>query len=86
MFDATYLTHTRATRYVKEPLKVKSNTELAKASIRFSLPGLIEKIDEQVINKIFTHSLSGFSNYAKSHFISLYNPLCDIKNCYVCQK
>ena len=86
MFDATYLTHTRATRHVKEPLKVTSNTELAKASIRFSLPGLIEKIDEKVINKISTHSLSGFSNYAKSHFISRYNPVCDIKNCYVCQK
>ena len=86
MFNAIFPTHNYATRQRKKPVPTKCKTQTAQASIRYSLPKAIPKIHENVMNKISTHSFSGFSNYAKKHFISLYNPTCEIDNCYICNR
>ena len=83
MFDAIYPTHSYATRQREQPVLIRSKTQAAQATIRYSLPIAIQKINVNVMNKIDTHSFSGFTNYAKSHLISLYNSLCEKKLLYM---
>ena len=41
---------------------------------------------ECITEKLYTNSLSGFSNYMKNYYIRNYNENCVIENCYICQK
>ena len=84
MFDVVYPSHNYATRQRNQPMLAGCRTKLAEASIRHSLLSAISKISDNVTNKISTHSLSGLTNYAKSFFISQYNPVCAIEDCYIC--
>ena len=84
MFEATYPTHNHETRQIGQPILAGCISKLAETTIRFSLPSTISEIDENIMNKIHTHSFSGFSNYAKSIFIDKYNSVCMEQNCYVC--
>ena len=84
MFDVMYPSHNYATRQRGQPLVAGCRTKLAEAAIRYSLPSAISKMNENITNKILTHSISGLSNYAKHFFISQYNPVCLIENCYIC--
>ena len=84
MFDVTYPSHNYETRQRNQPVLTGCRTKLAEASIRYSLPSMISKLDANITNKVSTHSLIGLSNYAKSFFISQYNPICEIENCYIC--
>ena len=86
MFDATYLSHDYPTRHRDQPLLAQSKKKHTESSIRFSLPSTISELDENILNKIATHSLSGCSNYAKSFFIGRYNPVCQEQNCYICNR
>ena len=84
MFDVIYPSHNYSTRQRGQPVLAGSRTKLAEASIRYSLPSVISEINENVLNKISTHSLSGLANYAKSFFIGQYDPVCNKENCYIC--
>ena len=86
MFDDIYLSHNYPTRHGEEPMSAMCKSKLAEASIRYSLKPSISEINENVTNKITTHSLSGLSNYAKSFFIGQYNPICEEINCYICKR
>lgn len=84
MFDTIYPSHDYPTRISEQPVTARSKTETAKNSIRYSLPAQILQTPANILDKISTHSFLGFTNYAKLHFISLYNPLCSDANCYIC--
>ena len=86
MFDSIYPTHNYATRLREQPIIARCNTVVAKNTIRYTLPGEISNTPINILDKISTHSFYGFSNYAKSYFISQYNPTCFIENCYICNK
>ena len=53
-------------------------------SIRFIIPSIYNSIPLCIKDKINTHSLHGFSRYAKNFFISKYTLECTIENCYIC--
>ena len=55
-----------------------------KNCIRFHIPNVINNIPIQVIEKVDTHSLSGFSHYVKLYLIAQYPLECFIQNCYIC--
>ena len=55
-----------------------------KNCVRFNVPNLINNLPENVREKIFTHSLGGFSHYLKKYLISKYPSECTIVNCYIC--
>ena len=38
-----------------------------------------------VIGKVYTHSIQGVTSYAKAYFVSNYQTVCTIRECYVCQ-
>ena len=84
MFEVTYPSHNYETRQRDQPMIAGCRTKLAEASLRYLLPVTIPKLNENVLNKIYTHSPTGLSNYAKSFFISQYDPVCVIENCYIC--
>ena len=63
----------------------KTRTRLADSSIRQVIPRLINDTPHFIIDKIYTHSLQGFTSYIKQYFINSYNINCNILNCYICQ-
>ena len=62
------------------------NHTFAQLNIRHSVIQTVNNMPDNVIDKIRTHNLKGFSNYAKNYFISTYETTCEIANCYVCQQ
>ena len=84
MFDVMYPSHRYSTRQRGQPLLAGCRTKLAESAIRYSLPATISQMTGNIINKISTHSITGLANYAKSNFISQYDPVCVIENCYIC--
>jgi hypothetical protein len=75
--------HTRQSTFLHVPRK---NTELGKKSLCYSLPILVNSQPKVIVQKATTHSLHGFSVYAKNLFISNYKSDCLLENCYICQK
>ena len=75
--------NTRQSSYLHVPRK---NTELGKKSLCYSLPVLVNSQPKCIVEKVETHSLHGFSFYAKNVFISSYKSQCTKQNCYICQK
>ena len=49
------------------------------------ISNLINNIPQTVREKIYTHSLPGFTRYFKSNLIGNYQTECTIENCYVCR-
>ena len=56
----------------------------AKNNIRYRIPKMMRDMPTNIKNKIYSHSIHGFSSYIKKQFINFYSESCDIKNCYVC--
>ena len=59
----------------------KTRTRLADSSIRQVIPRLINDTPHFIIDKIYTHSLQGFTSYIKQYFINSYNINCNLLNC-----
>ena len=53
--------------------------------IRYSMLHTIKNTPTQVLSKVHTHSLNGFTKYAKNNLISSYSITCTAPNCYVCK-
>ena len=48
------------------------------------LPKIINSTNAPILDKVYTHSLSGFINYIKQYNIEKYQTDCTITNCYLC--
>ena len=60
------------------------NTALPRESVRYKIPQIMLNVPQCISDKVETHSLDGFSKYAKNHIINNYSLDCHIANCYVC--
>ena len=56
----------------------------AQNSIRNMTSKIVNTTPDIIINKIFTHSLHGFTTYVKQYYIAEYSFECSRNNCYVC--
>ena len=68
-------------------IKVKhTNSKYCRFCIRHEIPKLIKDnyLPGKVLEKINTHSYSGFVHYAQNYIISEYESVCCIRNCYIC--
>ena len=68
-------------------IKVKhTNSKYCRFCIRHEIPKLIKDnyLPGKVLDKINTHSYSGFVHYAQNYIISEYESVCCIRNCYIC--
>ncbi len=70
--------------YIKTFISQKSNHQYAKLCIRYNLPKTINYCQNEILDKVTTHSLQGFSKYAKQLFLKSYQDTCTIQNCYIC--
>ena len=55
-------------------------------SIRYRLPLIYNSSPNIIKSKFATHSLKGFTSYVKTYFISKYQIVCNIQNCYICHR
>ena len=62
------------------------NSYCARRLVRNSIPYTINNLPKQVVSKIRTHSLTGFTAYTKHFLIQSYQENCTLLNCYVCSK
>ncbi len=64
--------HDNETRIQHNIHELKSRNDYAKQCIRFDLPKVINNTPRQMLDKIHTHSLQGFSGYIKQHILNSY--------------
>ena len=86
MFEENFLTHNYPTRNKKEPVPSSWGSIPSKNSIRHALPPIIASSPKEFKEKIDMVSLQNFGKFVKKSLIENYDPLCRIKNCYICQK
>ncbi len=60
--------------------------EYARYCIRYRIPLLVNESPPEIINKIDTNSLQGFSKYIKFKILESYNEQCTIQNWYICNR
>ena len=68
-------------------IKVKhTNSKYCRFCISHEIPKLIKDnyLPGKVLEKINTHSYSGFVHYAQNYIISEYESMCCFHNCYIC--
>ena len=53
--------------------------------LRHSVPNLLTEIAPNVLSKLNTLSLEGFSSFYKTFVVSAYDPVCHVRNCYICK-
>ncbi len=58
----------------------------AAKSLRYHLPILVNETIPEILDKIDTHSLLGFSGYIKYQYLSMYEDECQLLNCYICNR
>ena len=63
---------------------IRIKHSFAKKCLRYNLPILINNTPKNIKDKVYTHSLPGFSTYIKKIYIEKYENSCQIRNCYVC--
>ncbi len=64
--------HDHETRIQHNIHELKTRHDYAKRCIRFDLPKVINSTPRQILDKINTHSLQGFSGYIKQHILISY--------------
>ena len=78
--------HLHDTRTSSKIHTVRTKHEFAKKCLKYNLPHIINATPAIVVEKIQTHSLRGFTTYAKQFLIQKYTDTCTIQNCYSCNQ
>ena len=78
--------HNHNTRRQHEIHIVGIKHSFAKRSLKHHLPITLNDTPQIVKDKLYTHSLRGFVNYAKYNCINKYHNSCAIVNCYICMR
>ena len=86
ILDAPPVEHTHDTRHKAASYPNYSISKTGENCIRYALPALLKLTPDFVIDKVSTHSLKGFATYIKNHSISSYIIICEIHNCYICNR
>ena len=84
IFESSATLHDYNTRNRQQSLANIPRTVSVAKAIRYTVPNVIQITPDNIIQKIYTHSLSGFSLYTKKHFCDQYSATCTIQNCYIC--
>ena len=77
--------HTNS-KYCRFCMVKHTNSKYCRFCIRHEIPKLIKDnyLPGKVLEKINTHSYSGFVHYAQNYIISEYESMYCIQNCYIC--
>ena len=58
----------------------------SKLSINYAIPSAVNSLDPAISDKFCTHSFKGFCVYTKQFIIKKYETICQIVNCYSCNR
>ena len=83
MFDTVEVSHDYNTRN-RNPRASQPHRTTTRDCLRYYVPSLLDNTPGCITEKLYTHSLNGFSNYVKNIFINNYYSHCRIENCYIC--
>ncbi len=78
-----YLQNSHATRSQNKYFQWRHMHEYAKMCIRYSIPKTINNTTPNTVDKIYTHSMQGFSGYIKQSLLHSYQEHYTIPNCYI---
>ncbi len=78
--------HNHFTRAQGNLYMMRPKHEYARYCIRYCIPLIVNESPPEIINKVDTHSLQGFSKYIKIKILESYNEHCPIQNCYICHR
>ena len=78
--------HPYDTRHGDQIRTTRTRINFVDHCLRNHLPSLINSTPPNIMSKITTHSLHGFSIYFKKVTISNYPQNCEIANCYICHR
>ena len=79
-------THSHATRTRHDIHLNKTFHDYAKNCVRINLPKIVNNTPIEIIEKVETHSLHGFSVYIKKKIIETYVESCTTPNCFTCNQ
>ena len=57
---------------------------ICRCSMKYRLPSIVNAMPSQIIEKVYTHSIKGFSLYIKNKAVEEYEIECSNLNCYIC--
>ena len=77
--------HTYDTRQKENMCTNPSIHCFADKCVRSQLPIALNNTPLRILQKIYTHSYKGFTNYVKHFIIENYQMECLVQNCYVCK-
>ena len=60
-------------------------TSGARLVLRHYIPELLQKLPDDVLRKVRTHSIDTFVSHVKTYLIDLYSYVCSVPNCFVCK-
>ena len=75
--------HNYGTRHRNQLHTSITKKAFTKKCIRHTIPALINDTPSSITEKLSTHSLNVFSHYVKNFYVSKYNSVCSIANCYI---
>ena len=78
--------HDHDTRYASLINSEPTHTVLAENCIRHYLVNIMNCTPQCIIDKIATHSSQGFTFYVKRYYLNQLSSVCQIRQCYVCNK
>ena len=76
--------HHHNTRHADELHTHRALHMFAEKCLRYNVIRVVNNSPLCILDKLNTHSLTGFANYAKHVFIQKYEDKCIIQNCYTC--
>ena len=79
-------TNIHRTRSQNKNFQWRPMHEYAKKCIRYNIPNTVNNITTNIIDKIYTHSMQGFTGYVKQSLLQFYQQSCTIPNCYICSR
>lgn len=78
-------THKYFTRN-QELQKPRVNNEFAKKLLEYNISDFVNSCSLLVKSKVFTHSLHGVTTYFKDLLLNSYETVCNVPNCYSCNR
>ena len=78
--------HSHAIRSQDKIYQWRPMHEYARKCVRYNIPSTVNSTPTNIIEKVFTHSIQGFSKYVKQNLLQSYQENCIIYDCYICSR
>ncbi len=78
--------HRHATQTQNNIGQMRPIHKYARKCITYKVPMTVNNAPDEIVNKVYTHSLQGFAEYIKTKIRQLCQETCTIADCYICSR